>query len=319
MVEDVAPVVVVGSINVDMIVRSERLPRPGETVVGGELMTAGGGKGANQAMAAHRLGADVRFLARIGKDGPGDFARNGFESEGLPTRWLLVDPSSPTGVALILVDRRGENVISVASGANARLSPDDVRAAADAFEGARVLLAQLEVPIDTVRTALEIARARGIVTVLNPAPAGSVPNDLLRLVDWLTPNETEAAILSEIETVNRSSAGQVAKVLQERGPTSVVVTLGDQGAVAVTSAGTFDVEPFSVEAIDTTAAGDAFSAGLAVGLARGMKPIDALRYASAAGALTTTRPGAQPSLPTDDVVRTLLRNSDERADKQSLP
>src|SRR6185437_13456526 len=168
------------------------------------------GKGANQAMAAHRLGADVRFVARIGHDGPGDFAMNGFKSEGLATRWLSVDPRVATGVALILVDRRGENVISVASGANARLSPDDVRTAEDAFAGARALLVQLEIPIETVRTALEIARARDIVTVLNPAPARPVPDDLLRLVDWLTPNETEAAMLGQIEVVDRSSAEQVA-------------------------------------------------------------------------------------------------------------
>src|SRR5579883_428009 len=306
MVQNVPAVVVVGSVNVDMIVRSERLPRPGETVVGGELTTAGGGKGANQAMAAHRLGADVRLVARVGADGPGDFARSGFEAEGLSTRWLTVDPSAATGVALILVDRQGQNVISVAPGANARLSSDDVRRAADAFDRARVLLVQLEIPIETVRTALEIARLRGMVTVLNPAPARSVPPDLLCLVDWLTPNETEAATLAEVEVVDRASARRVASDLRARGPAAVVVTLGERGAVAETPESAIDVEPFSVQAIDTTAAGDAFSAGLAVGLARGLTAGESLRYASAAGALTATRPGAQPSLPGDAEVRHLL-------------
>ncbi|MGH2458295.1 MAG: ribokinase [Chloroflexota bacterium] len=307
MAVDVASVVVVGSVNVDLIVRSERLPRPGETVVGGDLLTAGGGKGANQAMAAHRLGADVRFIARIGHDGPGDFVQTSFESERLSSRWLTVDPVAATGVALILVDRRGENVISVAPGANARLRPDDVRAAEDAFDGARVLLVQLEIPIETVRTALEIARTRGIITVLNPAPARPVPDDLLRLVEWLTPNETEAAMLGA-PSGDRSEARRGAHALRARGPSGVVVTLGERGAVAEAAEGTIDLEPFSVAAIDTTAAGDAFSAGLAVGLARGMAAPEALRYASAAGALTTTRQGAQPSLPRDDEVRKLLES-----------
>lgn len=315
--QDPAPVVVVGSINVDLIVRSESLPGPGETVVGGEFMTAGGGKGANQAVAAHRLGADVRFIGRVGRDASGDLVRNGFAAEGLSTRWITVDPTAATGVALIMVDRQGQNLISVASGANLRLAPEDLLEAEAAFAGARVMLVQLEIPIETVRAALEIARRHGLTTVLNPAPARPVPDGLLDLVDWATPNESEAATLSQREVVDRASAEAAAKALLGRGASRVAVTLGDRGAVVAAAEGVVDVVPFSVQAVDTTAAGDAFSAALAVGLARRMLAPEALRYASAAGALAATRPGAQPSLPTDAEVRALLATGQpERAGDQ---
>ena len=306
MVQNPAVVVVVGSINVDLIVRSERLPGPGETIVGGEFVEAGGGKGANQAVAARRLGADVRFIGRVGHDGPGDLALSNFVAEGLPTTWISVDQSSATGVALILVDQRGENMISVASGANLTLTSDDVRAAEAAFDGARVLLVQLEVPVETVQTALEIGRAHGLTTILNPAPARPVPDALLRLVDWATPNAGEAAAMTGLEVTDLPSAVRAAEVLRARGPSRVVVTLGAKGAVVVTSEGVSSVAPFPIRPVDSTAAGDAFSAGLAVGLARGLDSGAALRYASAAGALTTTRSGAQPSLPTEAQVLALL-------------
>jgi ribokinase len=309
VIQNPAVVVVVGSINVDLIVRSERLPGPGETVVGGEFVEAGGGKGANQAVAAHRLGADVRFIGRVGRDGHGDLALSNFKAEGLPITWISVDRSCATGVALILVDQRGENMISVASGANLTLTPDDVRAAEAAFDDARVLLVQLEVPVETVRTALEIGRAHGLTTILNPAPARPVPEALLRLVDWATPNAGEAAAMTGLKVTDSPSAARAADALRARGPSRVVVTLGAKGAVVVTSEGVSNVAPFSIRAVDSTAAGDAFSAGLAVGLARGLDSGAALRYASAAGALTTTRPGAQPSLPTDSQVMALLAAS----------
>lgn len=311
-------VVVVGSVNVDMIVRSERLPRPGETVVGREFVEAGGGKGANQAVAAHRLGAEVRFIGRVGHDGPGEASLGRFKTEGLPTTWLSADPKATTGVALILVDAQGQNMISVAPGANLKLSRDDVRAARSAFDGARVVLVQLEIPIETVQEALELARARGATTILNPAPARPVPDALLRLVDWLTPNEVEAATLTGEHVDGAPSAERAARALLGRGPRNVVITLGARGAVWATREGSRNVEAFPVEAVDTTAAGDAFSAALAVGLARGMPPTDALRYASAAGALTTTRVGAQPSLPTDVEVTTLLTAIDTRWPAGSL-
>jgi ribokinase len=309
--QESAAVVVVGSVNVDMIIRSERLPRPGETIVGGEFVEAGGGKGANQALAAHRLGADVRFIARVGRDGPGETSRRRFRDEGLRTTWISEDPAAPTGVALILVDAGGQNLISVASGANLRLSPDDVRDARTAFEGARVLLVQLEIPIETVEAALTTARTLGVTTLLNPAPARPIPDALLRMVGWLTPNEIEAATLSGLNVVDGPSAARAAAALVDRGASNVVVTLGSHGAVWATRAGVEPVPALPVDSVDTTAAGDAFSAALAVALARGESPRRALRYASAAGALATTRLGAQPSLPTRAEIEKLLATIDD--------
>lgn len=308
MQQNHAAVVVVGSVNVDLIVRVQRLPRPGETVAGGDFLTAGGGKGANQAVAARRLGADVRLVARVGQDAHGDLTRANFQAEGLATTWVTVDPTAPTGVALITVDRQGENTISVASGANWRLTPDDVRRAEAAFDGAAVLLVQLEIPVETIGAALDLGREHGLTTLLNPAPAPvhRLPDDLLRLVDWLSPNEHELAALSGGAIQSRDGMIQAARGLLGRGPRQIVVTLGDRGALLVTADGAQDIPPIPVRAVDTTAAGDAFSAALAVGLARGEPPLAALRSASAAGALTATRPGAQPSLPRGDEVAALL-------------
>lgn len=299
-------IVVVGSANVDFIVRSERLPRPGETVSGGELITAGGGKGANQAIGCRRLGATVEFVARVGNDGPGQLALSSFRAEGLNVEHVTVDRGTPTGVALILVDRIGQNMISLAPGANARLTVDDVREAAGAFIGAHVLITQLEVPIETVTYALEFGRSRRITTILNPAPARTLPDEILGLADWLTPNEVEATILTGLEVVDVASALEAGRRLTARGPKHVVITLGSRGAALVAPGLQLAVAPFPVDAIDATAAGDAFTAGLAVSVARGLTPAESVEYASACGALAATRPGAQPSLPgTDDVARLL--------------
>ena len=300
-------IVVVGSVNVDLIVRSERLPRPGETVVGEELVTAGGGKGANQAVAARRLGGDVAFVARVGRDGPGELSTVAYRAEGLDLTGLTVDPEAPTGVALILVDRAGQNLISVAPGANLRLTAAQVREAVPLFARADVLISQLEVPPETVRTALELGRENGLMTILNPAPARPMSDDVLGLVDWLTPNETEAAILSGMPVQDQESAIHAGKRLLERGARNVVVTLGERGAVLVASDTIAVLPPFAVAAVDTTSAGDAFTAGLAVGLARGLDVLAVLRFASAAGSLATTRVGAQPSLPRESEVADLLR------------
>lgn len=307
-------IVVVGSVNVDQIVRVDRLPGPGETVAGDDFVTAGGGKGANQAVAARRLGADVSFVARVGTDGSGTFARSALESEGIAARWIGVDPDYPTGVALIIVDRDGQNMIAVASGANLRVSPNDVRAAEEAFAAANVVITQLEIPLETVVTTLEMGRTRGLTTVLNPAPARVVPDDILGLADWLTPNEFEASALSGVEVRDLPSARQAAKALLRRGARRVVLTMGDRGALYVSSTGDhLDVPSFSVSAVDTTAAGDAFTAGLAVAIGRGLSTASALQYASACGALATTRSGAQPSLPREDSVQALLARQNDRS------
>lgn len=307
-----ARIVVVGSANVDYVTQVERLPRPGETVVGGELITAGGGKGANQAIAARRLGAEVAFVGRIGEDGAGALITHAFVREGIDRSWVGVDVSAPTGAALIFVDRDGQNMIAVASGANHRLDPDAIRQAACTFVPGGILIAQLETPRDTVVTALELARARGLTTVLNPAPAVDLPPEILSLADWLTPNEFEAATLTGVPVSDHRNARRAARILLERGVSHAVITLGERGALYASRDEVREIPAFSVPTVDATAAGDAFTAGLAVAIGEGQPIPQALRFASAAGALATTRPGAQPSLPTRSDVQALLAQENDR-------
>ncbi len=291
-----ARLVVVGSSNTDLIVRSDRLPQPGETVLGGDLITAPGGKGANQAVAAARLGAAVTFVARVGRDMFGEAALENFRREGLDTRYVIQDAAAPSGVALIVVGLDGQNLIAVAPGANGRLTPDDVAAARTAFAQAQVVLLQLETPIETVLAAAQAGRAAGVTVVLNPAPAPAypLPPALYAAVDILTPNETEASLLT-----GEPAPEAAAAALLNRGVRTVIVTLGEAGALIATQPeDTRRVPGFQVHAVDTTAAGDAFNGGLGVALARG-HPLDAaVRYANAVAALSVTKIGAQPSLPT---------------------
>ncbi len=288
-------IVVVGSSNTDLVVRAPRLPRPGETILGGEFSQSAGGKGANQAVAAARLGGHVAFIARLGADTLGDTALAGFAADGIHTAHVVRDPDAPSGIALISVDApTGENTIVVAGGANARLSPADVRAASSVLQQAAVLLCQLEVPLPTVQAALELAHAAHVITILNPAPAQALPDALLRLVSLLTPNETEAALLT-----GESAPAQAAAALVARGVPVVLVTLGADGALLATREGTRHLPGFVVPHVaDTTAAGDCFSGALAVALAEGQAIQSAAQFANAAAALCVTRSGAQPSLPT---------------------
>jgi ribokinase len=288
-----ARIVVVGSSNTDLIVQTERLPAAGETVLGGDLVTAAGGKGANQAVAAARVGAAVTLVGRIGRDMFGQQALSALQREGMNLGHLRQDPSAPSGVALIVVGPGGQNIIAVAPGANHRLSPDDVASAAGAFEGCRVVLLQLEVPMATVMAAAEAGRRADATVVLNPAPAMTFDEALYGLVDILTPNEHEAALLA-----GTSDPEAAAAVLLARGPRIVIITLGTAG-VLVAQAGQAPQRwpAFSVEAVDTTAAGDAFNGALAACLARGHTLAAAVQYAQAVAALSVTRIGAQPSLP----------------------
>jgi ribokinase len=293
-------VVVVGSANVDFVVQTPHIPRPGETVLGRDFVMAMGGKGANQAVGAARLGAEVVFVARIGQDVFGDQCLAAYAAEGINTEFVTRDPAEATGVALIAVAPDGENSITVASGANMRLTPQQIEAAARVFEGATALVMQLEVPLDTVLAAARLARRHGATVVLNPAPAQSLPAELLRLVDVITPNRIELAQLvgaSEADAQSMTDE-QLAKSMLGLGPSGAVITLGAEGALAAGSWGWVRVPAFPVQPVDTTAAGDAFNAGLAVALGRGDMALDqAARYASACGALATTKVGAQPSLP----------------------
>ncbi len=292
-------IVVVGSSNTDMVVKAARIPAPGETVLGGAFVMAAGGKGANQAVAAARLGAEVTLVARLGADPLGDEAIAGYQKDSILTDLIVRDPDRPTGVALILVDAHGENSITVALGANEALSPDDVERAAERIRAADAVVMQLEVPLAAVERAAAIARAAGVPVILDPAPApdGGLPAALLRNVTCLKPNESEAERLTGIPVGNPASAEQAARALQELGPRTVIITLGSQGAIVVDEAAVHHVPAYRVAAVDTTAAGDAFTGALAAAVGAGAALVEAVRRAAAAGALAATRMGAQPSLP----------------------
>ncbi len=299
-------IVVVGSSNTDMIIKMDRIPRPGETIIGGEFFTAAGGKGANQAVGAARAGGRVTFIGRVGNDSLGEQAIAGFARDGINVDHIVRDPVSPSGVALIFVGKNGENSIAVASGANGNLSPDDVRNARKAFAGAGALIMQLETPLETIQTAAELAVQAGVRVILNPAPAQSLPNSLLRHVSILTPNEIEAERITGIKTTNLETAAQAAEALLKRGVQTVLLTLGSQGAWVATNEIKQLVPAFKVEAVDTTAAGDIFNGALAVALVEGRSLLDAVRFANAAAALSVTKKGAQPSAPLRKDIEALL-------------
>ncbi len=302
-------IVVVGSANMDLVVQAERAPRAGETVVGKGFVTVPGGKGANQAVAAARLGGAITFIARLGNDDFGKRNLKGFRREGIDTSYITFDPDAPSGVALIVVEEGGENRIIVVPGANGRLSAEDVRKAERAFREAEVLLVQLEVPDEAVEAALSLAKDSGLVTILNPAPARSFPPKLLEKVDVLTPNEVELSHMAGVDVGDPEALSSAARKLLAWGPKYVVVTLGERGAFLVSREGEVHIPAFPVDPVDTTAAGDAFNGALAVAIARGKGMEDAVRFACAAGALATTRLGAQPSLPNLAEVEDLLRRS----------
>ncbi len=293
-------IVVVGSSNSDMVVATPHLPAPGETVLGGSFLMAAGGKGANQAVAAARLGAEVALVARMGDDSLGEAALAQMQREGIDTRFITRDDEAPSGVALILVDGQGENLIAVAPGANARLSPRDVERARLAIDSAALLLLQLEVPLESVRRAARLARAAGVDVVLDPAPAQELDAELLGDVTILTPNESEAERLTGIAVTDEDSGFRAARDLRSRGVEVVVVTVGGAGCLLLSHEHRLAIRPPEVEAIDTTAAGDTFNGALAWRLADGAPLVEALETACRAAAISTTRRGAQPSMPTRD-------------------
>jgi ribokinase len=301
-------IVVVGSANTDMVVSVDHLPKPGETVLGGRFFSVQGGKGANQAVAAARLGAEVTFVARLGRDDLGRAAADAYRADGINLDYLIWDDAVPSGVALILVNAAGENIIAVAAGANGQLSPADVKAAEAAIRQADVLLIQLEIPLSTVQAAAQLARQYGVRVVLNPAPAAALPPELLALVDVLTPNETEAAILTQgFAQGNAADPLDLAQQLQAiSGVATIVMTLGSQGALLLDGGRATIIPTHRVKPVDTVAAGDAFNGALAVALGRGDALTDAIRFANAVGAISVTRAGAQTSLPTLDEVTAFL-------------
>ena len=290
-------ILVVGSSNTDMIIKLKRIPRPGETILGGEFVTAAGGKGANQAVGAARAGGNVTFIARIGRDMFGDQSLAGFRKDGINVDYVFRDKTSPSGVALIFVAKDGENSIAVASGANGRLMPADVRKANPMFDRAAVLVMQLETPLETVQAAADIAARNGLRTILNPAPARPLPDELLKKVSILTPNETEAEFLTGVKVDSEVSAAKAADKLLARGVSTVILTLGSRGAFLADGKNKQLIRGFKVKAVDTTAAGDIFNGALAVALAEGQALKSAVSFGNAAAAISVTRLGAQPSAP----------------------
>lgn len=304
-------IVVAGSINMDLVVRSARLPRPGETVIGRETEELPGGKGANQAVAAARLGAQVSLIARVGDDAFGAQLKAGLKSEGIDVGFVVVTPRCASGLAVVAVEDSGENAITVIPGANGRLTAQDVEGACELIRDADVLLVQLEVPLETVRAAIRVARQHETLVILDPAPAPSpaaIPPDLLS-VDVACPNESEATALTGLPVDNLKDAERAALRLRALGTRFAVITLGDEGAVVCGPDGQCQhIPPFDIQAVDTTAAGDAFAAALGVGLARGETMTRAVQHACAAGAMAATRHGAQCAMPrAADVARLISR------------
>lgn len=297
-------ILVIGSSNTDMTVRSATLPKPGETVLGGDFRMGPGGKGANQAVAARLLGGEVTFVCKLGRDMFGEGASKHYESCGLDTSKILWS-DKPSGVALITVDSKAENSIVVASGANADMTVSDIDSVADIIKSSGILLLQLEIPMDAVVHAAEIAYSAGVQVVLNPAPAAALPAELLKCVSILIPNETEASAISGIDINNFETAAAAAERLKGMGVREVIITMGSRGSVVCDGDCTF-VPAVKVNAVDTTAAGDTFCGGVCVALSEGKDLLEAVKFATAASSIAVQRPGAQDSVPNRCEVDKLL-------------
>ncbi len=303
-------IIVFGSINMDLVVHSPHLPTPGETISGDAFFTAPGGKGANQAVACARLGAATRMIGRVGGDVFGSALRDSLTQNGVDVSRVTVDAAQSSGVALITVDARAENTIVIVPGANGAVSFDDVAHLDSLLSTSRLLLLQLEIPLETVIAAAGVAHDHGLTVILDPAPARPLPPELYSLVDILTPNEVEAAALVGFNLDSDSAIERAASVLLERGLRNVILKLGGRGAYVrrVGEASGRFWPAFKVKAIDTVAAGDAFNGGLAAALAEGKPFEEAVQWGMATGAISTTRPGAQPSMPTRAEVVELIKS-----------
>ena len=290
-------ILVIGSTNTDMVVKATHLPRPGETVLGGVFLMNAGGKGANQAVAAARLDAQVTFICKTGNDIFGRQSKQLFNNEGIDTTYVFSDAEHPSGVALITVDDQAENCIVVASGANACLLPTDLANAVEVIEQSDIVLMQLEIPMETIEYVAEIAFSKGKTFILNPAPAQPLSKNLLQKVSILTPNETEAGMISGVPVTDTASAIEAARTICAMGVQTVIITLGAKGALIYTDMFQEEIPAEKVEAVDTTAAGDVFNGALAVALSENKAMTDAVRFACQAASISVTRIGAQASAP----------------------
>jgi ribokinase len=292
----------------DFILKVKTIPQVGETVLGNAFKRSPGGKGANQAMAASRLGGDVVLIGRVGADAVGRELIETVKSQGIDVTYVLEDEGTYTGLALILVDEEGGNIIAVASGADMNCSTEDIKRAEEAITASKILLTQLETPLPVVEYVLDVAYGEGVRVILNPAPAQDLSNDMLEKVYLLTPNETEAEFLSGIKIQDLRTAEMAAERLLIRGVDNVVLTLGREGAMLATRHDTIHVKGVDVQAIDTTGAGDTFCGALAVAIATGKDLREAVTYANYAGALTTTKIGAQDALPTREELQRFIKD-----------
>ena len=290
-------IIVIGSSNVDMVVRTSHLPAPGETILGGEFFMNQGGKGANQAVAIKRLGGNLIFMAKLGNDVLGRQSVGYFKKEGIDTRYIALDEDSASGVALISVDDHAENSIVVASGANMLLNEQDVDKMLDEMCEGDILLMQLEIPLQTVEYAARKAFGKGVKVVLNPAPARSLPKELFRHLYMVTPNRIEAEMLTGIKIANDADVEKVAEEICAMGVKNVIITLGSKGCLIREEGVSYRIDAFKVEPVDTTAAGDTFNGALCVGLSEGMDLKQAAVMASKASSIAVTRMGAQSSIP----------------------
>lgn len=292
-------ITVVGSLNMDLVTQSDRLPTPGETVMGNDFKQVPGGKGGNQAAAAGKLGYPVKMVGCVGQDAMGKILKASLKDSGVDVENVLEKDTASTGVASIVVDKEGRNFITVAPGANYELSVDDIKDLSQEITSSNLLLVQLEIQLDTVREALKIAKAAGKMTVLNPAPAVELDQEILENTDILTPNETELEILSGLKAdtlENIKIAGR--KLIKEKGVKDIVVTLGGKGAMHITKDSSKHYEGYKVNVVDTTGAGDSFNGAMAIYLSQGKTMDEAIKFAMKVGAVTVTREGAQTSLPT---------------------
>lgn len=291
------PIIVVGSINLDLVVGTDRIPKVGETVAGKTFNTFFGGKGANQAVAAAKLGYPVAMIGSVGSDSFGEQLRKGLNDAGVDTSGVNV-VDGPSGVALITTDAHGANSIVVVPGVNEFVEPALLHEMTPSFEGAGMILTQLEIPLDTVEYLAEFAERNNIPIMLDPAPVRDLPSSLLRRLSWITPNETEIQKILKREIVSDADYDEAAESLLSCGARNVLLKMGSRGALVAQQDGSKEIVPaYSVNAVDTTAAGDAFNAGFAVGLMMGMEVVESARFASAVAAISVTRPGAQPSMP----------------------
>jgi ribokinase len=299
-------IVVAGSSNTDMVVKVPKIPVPGETVLGNEFLTIHGGKGANQAVSAARAGSDVTFVACVAEDDFGRKSIDNYVKENINTSYIKKVTNTHSGIALINVDSKGENSISVAPGANSYLMPEDIESIEEVFDDAKVILAQLEIPIITIEKIAEIAEKKNIPFLLNPAPAFNLPDDLLRKISILTPNQSEAQVLSgSTENVTAANAPDIAAFLYDKGIEIVILTLGSEGVYVHSEEFVGQIGGYKVNPVDTTAAGDVFNGALVSGLASRFNVIEAVDFAQRAAAISVTRMGAQPSAPWKNEIKEL--------------